>query len=418
MPDLDEELAGLRDTLRERVTPPELRAVVDRYRQRTSRRRRQLGAVAAVLLVGATIPLVRTALRPVDDPAAARPVSSFTPAVDPSVRSALPEPFLHSVWFVDGRHGYALRAGCGPENNADCFSELLVTEDGEHWVTRKLPPAIGHSIGGVTGQLYVFGRRTLLAGDLHLRGAPRFYSSDAGETWQQLRSTDDEVIDTIPEGAHLEFTCTGAEDCMAKLLVVRPDSGKTASLRTPPPLTNVVSAASIPVDGAWWVSGDDAAGRRVLAVSRDAGASWSLADLPGLLAQPFWISVSSAGPVLYATVTGQLPEVKNGLVSIYRSSDHGQHWEPTWQSGTGREPRSTSGIAVAATDGTLTIHTELGQTYLSRDGGRTFDHVESAPGVGQVTLTPAGYLAGPPDPSSTSYRLSPDGVHWREITVG
>jgi hypothetical protein len=181
------------------VAVPELRTVVERSRQRGSRRRRQLGAVAAVLVVGATIPLLRTALRPIEDRAV--PPAAATATTDPSASAPLPGPFIYSLTFADERHGFALRGNCGPENNAECTSDLLVTEDGTSWTTRKLPPAIGHTVGSVTGQVFTFGPRTLLVGEIYRRSSPRFFSTDAGQTWQELQTTDDELIDTIPAGA-------------------------------------------------------------------------------------------------------------------------------------------------------------------------------------------------------------------------
>lgn len=423
MPDLDDELAGLRDNIRESVCQPELGTLVARSQQRSSRRRRQFGAVAAVLVVGATIPLLRTALRPAPDdavrPATPMPTTTHRLTVDaPPPGTLIADPFIYDADFADDRHGYALRGVCGPENNAECSSELLVTDDGKTWSIKKLPAALGHTIGSVSGQLVVLGPNKLLVGEIYSRGGPRFFSADAGQTWQQVAGTDDELIDTIPDGSPLLFFCQDQNDCVSKLVVIRPDSGRIATLRTPPTLTNLRPAVSLAVGGAWWVSGKNAGGQQELAVSRDAGATWTATVLPNAPADAFWVSVTAQGSTVYATVTGQLPDVKNGLVAIYRSTDGGKQWEQTWRAVTEHEPRSIGGVAIAATDGSLMVNTEIGVPYRSMDGGRTFEQLKGATAVGYVRLIKPGYLISPVILTKPVLRLSADGLHWQEISVG
>jgi hypothetical protein len=413
MPDLDDELAGLRDALHTSVSPPELRKVVEKSRHRSSRRRRQLGAVAAVLVVGATIPLLRTALRPVDDPDA-------TPAAPPATGSALPfsAPFVYNVDFFDSAHGYALRGSCGPENNAECMTQLLVTDDRQHWAVRNLPPSVAHSTGSVTASLVVVGQREVVVGDIFSRGGLRFWSTDSGQTWQQLPATDDEAIDTIPDGGTLRFFCQDQNDCAAKLIVIQPGSGRIATLRTQPPFTHGLPAAVFPVGGQWWAYGLDATGHLRLAVTRDRAATWAVTALPDLPSNAFGITMSARRSVLYASVTGQLPDVKNGLLGIYRSTDDGASWEQTWRATDNTPPRSIGGVAIVTADDTLVIHTEVGQPFISKDGGRTFQPDPKSPAAGYAHETRAGYLVGPTNAESSAYRLSVDGVNWKEFTVG
>jgi hypothetical protein len=269
----------------------------------------------------------------------------------------------------------------------------------------------------VSAQLVVVGPSTLVVGDIFYRAGPRFWSTDGGLSWQPLPATDDKLIDTIPDGGPLQFFCQDQNDCAAKLMVIRPDSGRIATLRTQP-FTETYPAATLPIDGAWWASGKDSTGHLRLAVSRDAGASWAVTALPDVPANAFGITVSARRSVLYATAVGQLPDVKNGLVGIYRSTNGGASWEQTWRATDNVPPRSIGGVAIVTVDGSLVIHTEVGQPFVSKDGGRTFRPDSTTPPAGYVRQTRAGYLAGPSVTASTEYRLSMDGVNWKEITVG
>src|SRR2546421_645141 len=123
MPDLDDQFAGLREHLRDAVHQPDLGTVIERSRQRTALRRTQLGAILAVLAVGAAVPVLRGATGPV--PHAPAPVTtSAQPSVEPG------PPFRYNVQFADPRHGFATRARCTGTTALDCKTELLVTEDG------------------------------------------------------------------------------------------------------------------------------------------------------------------------------------------------------------------------------------------------------------------------------------------------
>jgi photosystem II stability/assembly factor-like uncharacterized protein len=415
MPDLDGELAGLRDRLREDVRQPELGAVLERSRQRTSRRRLQFGAVAAVLVVGASIPVLRTVLRPIPDanpPQATSPVE--TTQVQPKPQPNADQPFVYDIDFLDERHGYALRATCTTGPDTKCVSQLLLTNDGEHWESRELPKEFPQTTG-VSATLYVFGQNKVAVGDVFPGGTPRYYTTDGGWTWTLVSPEITPNLDAIPEGGTLEYVCMSQNECEAKLVVMLPDSGQAATLATPPPLTNPVPAANRRVEGGWWVYGKDSAGKWAMSVSWDDGRTWHTAALPNAPASALGISVTGHNNTFYATFSGQLPDVKNGLVAVYLSGNGGLTWQPMWQEAAGKEPRSVGGV-LAADDGTLMVNTELGHPYVSKDNGKTFSASNDTRLIGQIRQTKVGYLILPTS-RVNPIQLSTDGVHWRETTI-
>jgi hypothetical protein len=176
--------------------------------------------------------------------------------------------------------------------------------------------------------------------------------------------------------------------------------------------------ASPAADGNWWVSGTvPNTGRWAVAVSRDAGRNWSVHQLPERPGQAVSNVKISVGPrAVYALALGPLPNVDNGLVAVFRSTDGGVSWEQTWQAAAGREPRSLVGVAVAASDGSLLVHTELSEPYVSTDGGVSF--VAGPATTSTMEWTRAGYLYRPIAGPFNAYRLSRDGMHWTNLTIG
>ncbi|MFL6140942.1 MAG: WD40/YVTN/BNR-like repeat-containing protein [Labedaea sp.] len=421
MPDLDAELETLREDLLDSVRAPELAAVIDRSRQRTTRRRTQIGAVAAVLLVGAAIPVLRTALRPLPDPAAPGTTFSVSPTTPtgPAWAPATGTPFVYNIRWYDHQHGFALRGSCDSgAASTTCTSELLVTEDGERWHPRRLPDSSGTTVTGANWELAVLGQNHLVVQAPTLR----YFSEDAGEHWRKVPVEPGQTVAAIPPGALLESRCSVVTSfCrdLGELLVLLPDSGRTATLATSPPLTHLAPGQIPAGDGGWWVSGTDpATGRLMLAVSRDAGRSWTISPVPAFTGTPFsGLTVVGTPQAVYATAAGQLAGVKNGLLVILRSIDGGKTWERTWQAADGAEPRSIAGVPLAATDGRLLVSTETGALYASVDGGKTFAVDRSIGRLGSVEWHSGGYFGNVPG-SSNYYWYSPDGVQWARFIVG
>jgi hypothetical protein len=411
MPDLDRQLGELRTSLHDTVHQPELDRLIERSRQRTTRRRTQLAAIAAVLVVAVMIPVLRTVLQPAPNHPAGQPTA-------PPTRPAPDGPFLNTVDFADARHGYAIRSTC-VAGWSECSNELLVTSDGAHWESRALPPELVKT--HVAAGLHALRPESIVVGTSTDGADPRFYSADAGRTWQPVDTTLSEIA-TIPDGAILEGThCDRANECTVATVVTDPSSGRSGRLANQPPVREASPAARHQVAGGWWVWGyDQASGQRVLAVSRDAGRSWSRSVLPNTDAT--WISVTTDGHALYATAYGGFPDLnreQSGLAAIFRSTDGGASWQQTWQAKDGVEPRAISGELVPTAGGRLLLSTgSRGPMWASTDGGKTFQVAPDVAIAGYFVVTSAGYLAGPTNTESNVYKLSADGVQWKEITVG
>jgi hypothetical protein len=400
----DPGLAALEGAIR----VPAVGAVIQRSRQRTARLRMQFGAGAAVLVVAAVIPTLRTPLEPPPEEDAAAPLS-----VEPAPP---PQPQVSNVRFGDRLHGYALRSSCAdPEARMGCTDELLVTDDALRWSARSLPPNDQPS-PAARWTLHAFGGQRILAETPR----SRWFSDDAGTSWRKVPVDPAQSVPAIPAGAVLQARCAVVVSYCHEpggLLVLLPDSGRSATLANQPPLTETRPGAVPAADGAWWVSGrDPATGQWAVSVSRDDGRTWSTGLLPTFTGTPYGAPSITTGPgTAYATVSGERRNVMNGLLAIFRSTDGGRTWQQTWQAMRGREPRSISGVAVAGTDGTLGVITESGVLYSSSDGGATFTSGPAAKAF--VEWSRGGYFARHTYPSNL-FLWSPNGVSWTEFVVG
>lgn len=429
MPDLDAELAELRDLVRESVPEPELHQVLTRSRQRATRRRTQIGAVIAVVVVAAAIPVMRTALRPVPD---GTPAASATDVATPApTPGSFPiEPFVYDIDLVDATHGFAMRTECN--QSGPCRNTLLATEDGEHWDTRSLPEP-QQETQGPGGRLFVLGPKELVIGDWYpMPRTLRFHSADGGRTWQEAPEAVESAIESVPPGAVLEHECTkpaeSTPECRTgRLLVSLPGDGRRVTLANQPPLERMWPGTIPAADGNWWVPGVyPGTDKWAVAVSRNAGRSWSVAGLPDIKTRPpQQILVSAGSDAVYVTALGELPDVPVGLLAIFRSTNGGASWEQTWQAADGREPRGILGGVIPAPNGGLRLISIVGKPYVSQDGGRTFVEDTGAAKtnewqnwpLGWVRWTRAGYLAHSMESADNRYRLSADGQTWREFTV-
>jgi photosystem II stability/assembly factor-like uncharacterized protein len=293
--------------------------------------------------------------------------------------------------------------------------ELLATEDAAHWQPRSLPAPDGKAESGLLQQLYVLGQDKIVV------EAPRerWYSDDGGRSWRKVPIERALSVEAIPDGAVLEPQCAVVTTVcrrLGRILVMLPDSGRSAALANPPPLQQLSPGTVPAADGGWWVSGrDPATGRLAIAMSRDAGRTWSVGPLPDFDGTPAGgLSITAGANAVYATAVSRLPSGGTGLLAIFRSTDGGRSWERTWQAAGTREPRTINGVAVAAEDGKLVVATESGTTYVSTDGGRTFQWNKDV--LGHVEWSRGGYFVSTTYPSNV-YSWSPDGVYWLRYTV-
>ncbi|MFG3507670.1 WD40/YVTN/BNR-like repeat-containing protein [Streptomyces sp. NPDC047821] len=365
-------------------------------------------------------------------PSPAAPRSSASPA--PGAPAPLPRipssPGLpgraYDLGFAADGSGFALLAQCvedeaTPENGF-CRQHVAVLDRGApRWALRTSPLPEVHGTVGVSAELVVLGRDRALIREASERHPSRtWFTADGGRSWKagDLRAAG--TVGAIPEGAALSVQCPGpagplAQECdRSRLVVVSPRDGRARFLTREPRLGGYpVPAARPEPDGSWWVSGvDPGSGRTAVAVSRDAGRTWTVSRLPGPSADAAWrVAVSVAPDAVYAAETGEVrgvEQTKNPLRALHRSLDGGRTWTRVWTSGPASgEPRTLVGVAVAGLGGRLVVHGERA-TYATTDGGRTFR--ETDPGTHHVTRGRLGYLrsAG----SGCAYGISPDGVRW------
>lgn len=387
------------------------------------RRARVTGAVAATALSASLVAGGCTGQE-------ARPSPTSSPSAPPG--PALPRipsaPGLpgwsHSPGFAADGSGFALLAQCvedetAPENGF-CRQHVAVLDGGaDRWVLRTSPLPEVRGVG-VTAVITVLGPgRALIQEGSERHPLRTWFTKDGGRSWRagDLRAAG--TADTIPPGAVLSTQCPGpggplAQECEEpRLVALSPEAGKVRYLARQPGLGQYrAPAGEAQPDGSWWLSGvEPRSGRTAVAVSRDAGRTWTVSRLPSPAAGPAWRIAVTVGPdAVYAAEGGELgaeEQVRNPLRALHRSRDGGRTWTRVWASGPGREPRTLLGVVVAGPGGRLTVHGER-STYTSGDGGRTFR--EAGPGTYHVTRGPLGYLrsAG----SGCAYGVSPDGVRW------
>jgi photosystem II stability/assembly factor-like uncharacterized protein len=395
MSELDKSLDELRDDLRSTITPPDLAQVVGRARQRSVRRRMQLGAIGAVVAVSVAVPVLR---------AVPEPPSTATPL----------DPPAYQVDFADADHGYALGNDC----DGSCEITLLATEDGGRtWHPRQVPA--GDEAYRKSELLVADADRLVLyLTPVDAEAEPTaLFSVDSGQTWRESDGLGLVRPTFIPPGADLQGMCTATTDsreCTDSIVDLRPDGSAVWRIPTEPPLvpTNLGPVAT--ASGEFWVIGRDASGQRAIAVTADDGRTWATnpLDVRGEPTRRDPWSVVGCGDTLYATVVGSVGNNPVELLAVFRSTDRGRSWTRTWQPTEGRRLLNVFGDAVATADGRLLVYSTTEGTLESTDG-RTFTKVDRRL-PGPVTWTRGGYVAeiGYVAEGRTGYEISQDGIEW------
>jgi photosystem II stability/assembly factor-like uncharacterized protein len=401
--DLDIELRGLRDELREDIPLPDLTRIAGRARQRRTVRRTQIGAIAAVVLVSVAVPVLRA--MPTDVQPAARP---------PAGRS-LP----YTVDFADAKHGYALKKECTPGTDqltTRCSFALLATDDGgRSWQPRKLPAGTGQFS---EGWLEVYGPDQLLFGRGVMDGLERAVSNDGGRTWQSAAPDMATVVESpgaIRPGSTLVSMCIGpaAENgCELGLGSPTLDAKQVVPVLTQPPLVRPRPGTEATAGGRFWAVGQDpATGRWAISVTSDAGATWATTpfDLPGDPGFDSAWTVVEHGGVMYMTVEGTLPAGGTGLLAVFRSTDDGVSWTRTWHAERIDQLWAIQGSTIATADGRLVLNSMTEGTFQSTDGGQTFTVAKQQLPPWRIQWTRGGYLAIGPN---NQFEISRDGLDW------
>lgn len=402
MSELDTKLAALRDDLNETISPPDLEHVTGRARQRSTRRRMQIGAVAAVVAVSVAVPLLRS-----------------LPDGQSPARPSLPASMTFQLDFADPDHGYALGSDCA-KPDGPCTLALFATEDGgKSWARRTLPDGDErYAFGDMT--VHDTNRLTVGRVDTKDQWVGQIGSDDAGRTWQTTTLGSPMAAAPIPRDARVHSICVDEDEeapagCRMGVGSASPDLGRTAPAPSQPPLIEPVAGTSATAGGHLWAAGvARTTGRWALSVSADGGVTWSTTPvtLPGdPTMTDAWAVVEGDG-VLYATAQGSIAKGPFGLLAVFRSDDGGVTWTNTWRATPKTILQAMLGSPVATADGRLLVYTTTTGTHESRDG-RTFTGArQQVPG--EVQWTRGGYVA---KRGVHAYAVSRDGISWRDFEI-
>jgi hypothetical protein len=229
--------------------------------------------VAAVgLVAGCEVGSIRRSPPPRSPPrpAAAMPARPGI-AEERQVRVRIPLDFtVQSLTFVDSTRGYALYTRCddGPAAEPNCEASLIATVDGgRSWLVRRHPHPFA------TNQQMVVGGN----GAVMLLAEPYgwYLSRDGGLTFRHTGDAEHPPDDyyTLPGRFQLWYSST------EPVRVVEYVGGRSRGVPAQPPLP-VVTDTKYDESGRLWAAGV-AAGRPVVALSRDAGRTWQRQQVPG-----------------------------------------------------------------------------------------------------------------------------------------
>jgi hypothetical protein len=397
MSELDRELTALRADLHAALTPPDLTKVAGRARQRSVRRRMQIGAVAAVVVVSVVVPALRA-------------VPSEPPGIPP-----FPQPGpTYQVDFADADHGYALRGDCEQVQGPCRYRLFATTDGGRRWEERGLPQA---TVDHGSAWLIVAGRTEITVDRDPMMGAGVIHadhSTDGGRTWSD--AVPDELLPPTPiaPAAALASVClTPGYNCQRG--IGSTVDGASAPVPTQPPLSDPVAGGPPTEGGKHWAVGlDEAAGDWALSVTEDGGMTWSTSVLrvPGVpTMRGGWHLVERDG-VMYTTVAGTFGVNQQGVLGVFRSTDGGVSWTRTFVGSPKGSLSDAPGSPVLTEDGRLLVYSASHGTFESADGVTFTRSAHQLPAP--VTWTRGGYLVMT---TEGSYELSTDGVTWRKFTV-
>ncbi|WP_246095426.1 exo-alpha-sialidase [Streptomyces roseicoloratus] len=402
-----------------------------------STRTASLAACAALLLP----PLLAACT---DSPAPRTPPPKRPPSTSPAGDGPFGAParipsapglpgWAHGVGFAADGSGFVLLVQCVTDEarpaNGFCRQQVAVLDRGARsWMPRSTPLPEIPATRGVTAGLTVLGSGRALIEDGGGDEPERtWFTRDGGRTWRAVDRRTAGRTPAIPDGGVLTTACAAPEgagpDACARerLVVISPEDGRRRALAGAPELgAHPAPAPVAEPDGSWWVSGvDPASGRVAVAVSRDAGRSWTAGPLPspGGRNAARHVTVVVGPDAVYAAEPGDPAEpgggepVRNPLRALHRSLDGGRTWTRTWTTGPAREPRSLSGLPVPGPGGRVWVPGDL-RAYESTDGGRTFR--SSAHGTAWVRRTGIGLLR---EDDRCLFRSTRDGVRWSEFRL-
>lgn len=304
--------------------------------------------LAGVLMVGGGLLLpgrMNHSLPPADAPSTAA-----TPADEP----------IQWAGAHDADHLYLSHMACPAGDCPKTTVQLRGSRDGgETWTDRGEPfDTFGLAVAGPetlvsSRHVEAGGRRTLAV------------SIDGGSTWRLPR--EEAAVDTVPAGWLVTCWAASGEPCT--LWTVHPDGDRRAPLRHQPALVaNPDDLLPQRAGDRIWVRGNDpVTGRPAVAVSADAGRTWSVqvfADAPGCHPEGCWpAELATGGSHAYVLAVGESAR------AVYRLTESGG-WQPV--SGVDRVPverRDAPTPSFVARDGTHVLCETVSQPD-GRDGCR------------------------------------------------
>ncbi|GHB10805.1 sialidase family protein [Streptomyces chryseus] len=394
-----------------------------------SKRFTSVGALAGVVLVASPVWPAGCAAPERDPGRRDAPGATRTARPVPVVPSGRELPgAAHLVGLAADASGFALLAMCAQDvrrpENGFCRQYVAVLDKGARRWRLGTSPLDPSGTDGVSADRRVPGSgRVWLHEGVEDDRHRSWFTADGGRSWQARDVRRAGSVRSLPAGAALSTLCgyptapDGHRCAQDRLLVLSPDDGRLRSLRTLPPLTGrLVPARHAEPDGSWWVSGQDPkSGEPAVAVSRDAGRTWTASRLDRPLRQPGGgVRVSVGDGVVYAAEKGELPSGEPVNVrAVHRSRDGGRTWERTWTTRATGEPRSLLGVLIPGAGDALRLYAERGHCT-SADGGRTFTRI-TGPYFGHASTIAPGRLVSE---GGCDFRLSADGVRWAAFTVG
>ena len=344
----------------------------------------------------------------------------------------------------DQDHLFLLSNDCLPSQRANQPEEALdprqcpdvlraSTDGGRTWQMRPLPSP------RADWRITLLGTQTLLVLWGNDLAAPhdRQISTDGGSHWTPY-SVGTAPLPAVPSGswavtlAMPEVAAAGPSDVVT---AVDPATGTMRPLATQPPLFRPFVQPA-PADAGLWVTGTDPVTRRpTVAVSHDAGRSWS-AHVFDQLAPEFEPPTASAPavvaptgvsfPAYVATVDGQLLYLtvySDGVGYIYRSIDGGATFARADPTGHGATFGSVGSAGFVTRDGTHMVFSAFSPNdrpgevryAASKDGGPYRDI--AGPPLSWLAATSISAVSGGGYLTGDSYGVyaSDDGVTWRTI---
>jgi len=350
-------MTGLRELFEDAVgTPPPSHVLAGEvYTAGRRRHRLRTTLAAAAALVAGVLMVGGGLLLP------GRASQSLPPAGDPTTPPAATGAPVQWAGAADAAHLYLARMACA-KPSLSCLKTTVQLrgsgDGGRTWTDRGTPLD--------AFRLAVAGPETLLA-SVFAGGGDRTLtaSTDGGRTWAPLREAP--AVDALPAGSVAACWARSGEPCT--LWAVDPAGRRLAPLRHQPDLLASPDDLLPPGEGGRiWVRGNDVAtGRPAVAVSADAGRSWSVRAFPDAPA----CSPGSCLPAYLATGGSRAYAVAVGATAraVYRYAADG-HWEPV--TGAGAVPAGhlgAGGHAFVAADGTHVLCETVPQPD-GRDGCR------------------------------------------------